>query len=126
VSSLSLYTQYVGHTFPLVEDCEVRDDGPVLPSYHILAPAGSPSSSTKVLGKLPKGTFVTVEAVRRETFIMMTSTWGTNDFAVVSLDDPRDACKRIKAEMRLAYVGLEQYPDRSGLLELPIPEEIRW
>jgi hypothetical protein len=126
VSGLPLYTRCVGHAFPLVEDCEVWDDGAVSPSYNISAPVGSWAGSVKVVGKLPKGTFVTVEAVRRETFLLLTSSWGTNDFAVVSLDDPRDASKRIKAAMRLGYVGLEQYPDRLELLKSPFPEEIRW
>jgi hypothetical protein len=107
VSGQEPYPKWIGTADCLTCDCELWKEGELFPSYQILTPVGV---YNREYAKLPKGTLVKVEAVKRESGNLLIASPESRhyayDYAVVSLNDPKSPDRRIQATVMFAYLEI--------------------
>lgn len=104
ISAQPPYSKWIGTADRLTGNCELWKEAG---SYEILTHAYPPVDvDNRDYAKLPKGTAVKVEAIKRETklFFLAAPLMRPYDYAIVSLSDPKSPDHHIHATVDFDYL----------------------
>jgi hypothetical protein len=103
LSAIPPYASVVGATFRLRREAELLNENAFERGYNIMFDRCRGGSDDWVVAKLPVGWRVHVEAVKRQTGRMVIGSFPfERSWAVISLDDPRNPKRPIRATIEMA------------------------
>jgi hypothetical protein len=120
VSNIEPYSRYVGRTVVAPCDCELRKDKEQF--YVGREGSGPPLSFENIhfCTKLPAGTPFILEGIHNRPYFItkVVTSAGYMPVAIISLQNPKDPSRRIRAEVEPEFLGLDFGPRAPGAEKL--------
>lgn len=105
LSRVKPYSRYVGKSFCLNCECELWNKCRLFPFYEIVFEPYDGYPDEWLVKKLPKGTVITIESIKRESGNTILGHFSfREEYARVRLDDPNHPKSRIHASISLTVL----------------------